>query len=239
MTAYDVTLTGREEIAQCTLAVWFEKPAGFGFKAGQAIDLVLGDPQGSAQAGRHTFSLVSAPFQAELVVATRLRDSAFKRTLNSLPIGAPARIEGPFGSLTLPSNPARPAVLIAGGIGITPFISMLRQAANDASTQRLLLVYSNRRPEDAAFLPELRELEQRNKSFRLVATMTQTSASSRPWTGETARIDADLLRRVTSDLSRPIYYVVGPPAMVEAVRAALSRVGADDGDIRSEAFYGY
>jgi ferredoxin-NADP reductase len=240
MTTYKVRLAGREEIADGTMAFHFEKPAEFSFKSGQAIDVVLIDPPATdAQSAHHTFSIVSAPFQGELTIATRMRDSAFKRAFKALPIGSPVNLEGPFGSLTLHNDRARTAVFIAGGIGITPFMSMLRQAAKDQLPHRLLLLYSNRRPEDAAFLAELQQLERQNKNFRLVATMTEISKSSRPWEGETGLIDEDLVKRVVGELSVPIYYLVGPPGMVEAMRQTLNRIGINDDDIRSEEFYGY
>ena len=168
-----------------------------------------------------------------------MRDSAFKRAFKALPIGSTATLEGPFGSLTLHNNRARSAVFIAGGIGITPFMSILRQAAKDQTPQRLLLLYSNRRPEDAAFLAELQQLELRNQNFRMVATMTEMSKSSRPWEGQTRLIDEDLVKASISGLSAPIYYLAGPPAMVDAVRQTLNRAGVNDDDIRSEEFYGY
>jgi ferredoxin-NADP reductase len=240
MTTYEARLEGREEIAEGSMAFHFEKPTGFSFKPGQAIDVVLIDPSTTdAQGARHTFSIVSAPFQGELVVATRMRDSAFKRAFKSLPIGSLAKVEGPSGSLTLHNDRARPAVFIAGGIGITPFMSILRQAAKDQLPQRLLLLYSNRRPEDAAFLAELQQLEQQNKNFRLVATMTEMSKSARKWDGETSFVNADLVKRVVGDLAAPTYYVVGPPAMVEAMQEVLSRAGVAEDNIRTEEFYGY
>ena len=240
MTTYETKLRKREEVAEGTTAFHFDKPPGFSFKPGQAIEVVLIDPPNvDAQSGRHTFSLVSAPYEGDLVVATRMRDSTFKRALRSLPIDSSVQLDGPFGSLTLHNNHARPAVFIAGGIGITPFMSILRQAAKDRLPQRLLLVYSNRRPEDTAFLAELRQLEQLNKNFRLVATMTQMRQCARPWEGETRLIDEDLVKKVGADLSAPIYYLAGPPALVEAVRQTLNHAGIDDDDIRSEEFYGY
>jgi ferredoxin-NADP reductase len=240
MSTHEVSLIAREEIATGTMAFHFEKPPGFSFKPGQAIDVVLIDPPAAeAQRARHTFSLISAPFQGELAVATRMRDSAFKRALQSLTIGAHLRFEGPFGSLTLHANRARPAVFIAGGIGITPFMSILRQAAADKLPQHLILIYSNRRPEDAAFLTELQQLERQNKNFRLIATMTRLNHSSRPWQGATGVIDEGLLKRVSSELSAPIYYLAGPPSMVKGMRQTLNRAGINDDDIRSEEFYGY
>jgi ferredoxin-NADP reductase len=167
-----------------------------------------------------------------------MRDSAFKRALRALPDGASLKLTGPIGQFTL-TGAARPAVFIAGGIGITPFISMLRQAARDRVPRSLVLLYSNRRPEDAAFLGELEELERQNRNFRLVATMTETSKSARPWEGPTGLIDAELIGRASGGLTAPVYYVVGPPAMVLAMQQTLRATGVGDEDIRSEEFYGY
>ena len=238
MAVYEVRLKGHDRVAEGTMAFRFSKPDGFVFKAGQAIDLELLDPRAEQGQSSRTFSLVSAPFEQELVVATRMRDSAFKQALKALPVGASMRINGPYGDLTL-GEPNRPAVFIAGGIGITPFMSMLRQAAKDRSSQRLALAYSNRRPEDSAFLDELQELKRQNKHFHLMATMTDMSKSAREWSGETGFVDADMLKRLAGDLAAPIYYVVGPPAMVEAMQRTLGGAGIAEDMIRTEEFYGY
>lgn len=240
MSIYQTRIEGREEIAQGTMAFRFEKPAGFSFKPGQAIDVILIEPPGpDAPSARHTLSVVSAPFEDQLMIATRMRDSAFKRALKALPAGSPAKLEGPFGSLTLHNDRARPAVFIAGGIGITPFMSILRQATKDQLQQRLVLLYSNRRPEDSAFLVELQQLERENKHFRLVATMTQMRESKLPWQGETGVLGEGLLKKIGAEFVAPIYYLAGPPAMVGALRDTLNHAGVNDDDIRSEEFYGY
>jgi ferredoxin-NADP reductase len=240
MSSMTVRLQRREELAEGTMAFHFVKPAGFSFKPGQAVDLILSDPAlASAESTRHAFSIVSAPDDGELVLATRMRDSAYKNALARLAVGARAEVDGPFGSLTLHNKLARPAVFVAGGIGVTPFMSMLRQAATSGRQQLLVLLYSNRRPEDSAFLAELQRLEGENRYFRLVATMTQMEESRLPWTGETGKIDEALLKRVAAELPDPVYYVAGPPAMVTALRETLERAGVDGDDIRSEEFYGY
>ena len=240
MTTYNVTLKRRDEIAADTLAFHFEKPPGFSFKPGQAIELLLRrTPSADAENIGHAFSLVSAPFQDEITVATRMRNSEFKRVLKALRTDALVQLEGPFGSLTLHSNRSRPAVFIAGGIGITPFMSILRQAAKEQLPQQLILLYSNHQPEDAAFLGELQQLAQRNKNFRLIATMTKMTESGHPWDGETGHVNEPMLRRVGSELSAPVYYVAGPSSMVQAMRQTLNHMGINDDDIRSEEFYGY
>jgi ferredoxin-NADP reductase len=196
------------------------------------------DPPAEAGQSSRTLSLVSAPFEQELVVATRMRDTAFKRALKALPEGASIRLSGPFGMFTL-GDTGRPAVFIAGGIGITPFMSMLRQAAEERSPQALFLAYSNRRPEDSAFPDELQGLERRNKHFRLMATMIDMGKSAREWSGERDFVDADMLRRLVGDLAAPIFYIVGPPAMVEAMQWTLDGVGIAKDRIHTEEFYGY
>ncbi|HEX7749957.1 MAG TPA: FAD-dependent oxidoreductase [Bordetella sp.] len=241
MAAHTVRLVACNQIAEGTTAFHFAKPAGFEFRPGQAVDVVLegeGAPP-DAQDCRHTFSLVSAPYQDELVVATRMRNSPFKRAFGAWQIGSTLGVDGPFGSLTLHKNAARPAVMIAGGIGITPFMSMVRQAAKDRAERDLLLIYSNRRPEDAAFLSELQQLQKTYPRFRLVAAMTDMAHSAQTWTGETRKIDGALIRSAIKDLPASIFYLAGPPAMVEAVRQALADAGMDEDDVRSEAFYGY
>jgi len=237
MSPHSVTLKGNRAVAEGTTAFRFSKPEGFEFRSGQFIELELSKLTQNGP-GSHSFSLVSAPFEAELVVATRMRDSAYKRALGALVEGAAVKINGPFGDFTL-EDTGRPAVFIAGGVGITPFVSMLRQAARERSAQRLYLAYSNRRPEDAAFLDELQALAQQNRNFRLLATMTDMSKSALGWSGEAGYVDADKLKRLAGDLAAPLYYVVGPPAMVEAMQSMLTGAGVADEQVRTEEFYGY
>ena len=230
MARHEVTLAGHEEVAEGTTAFRFEKPAGFEFKAGQSANFVLLEPPPEPNSARRTFSLASAPYENELVVATRMRDgSHYKRALKALPAGSKLRLVGPLGNMTLHEDPARAAVFIAGGIGITPFRSMLRQAEQDRLGHRLYLAYSNRRREHAAFLDELQGLERRNPRFRLLAPMTDAEGM----------LDEEKLKRFAGDTPSPVYYLAGPPAMVEAMKAILARNGVAADDVRSEEFFGY
>ncbi|HLF95507.1 MAG TPA: FAD-dependent oxidoreductase [Methylococcaceae bacterium] len=240
MATYDVKLLRHETVAEGTMAFHFEKPADFQFKAGQSIDLTLIDPpETDAEGDTRAFSLTCAPYESELRIATRLRDSAFKRVLRNLPPGSPLRIAGPFGSFTLHKNASRPGVFLAGGIGITPFFAIAKDAAHLGLPHRLFLFYSNKRPEDAPFLDELRRLEQANPHFRLIGTMTEMENSRQPWDGERGYIGAEIVTRAVGELHGPIYYVAGPPAMVAAMRKMLEEAGADEDDIRTEEFAGY
>jgi ferredoxin-NADP reductase len=133
----------------------------------------------------------------------------------------------------------RPAVLLAGGIGITPFRSLIWSETEALSPRKILLVYSVRVPEEAAFLEELRDMEQYNKSYKLTCTVTRSEKSTTHWEGETGRISIEMLSKWIPDLTLPIYYVAGPAGMVTSVRQMLIGAGIAEEDIRAEEFWGY
>lgn len=238
--AYQSRLLSRVEVAQDTIAFHFEKPAGFDFKPGQSVDLTLIDPPETDSAGNtRTFSIASATFENQLIFATRMRDTAFKRSLKKVALGTVVKMDPAMGSFTLHKNSAKPAVFLAGGIGITPFFGVVRQADHDHAPHKLYLFYSNRRPEDATFLETLQRLEKTNPNFRLIATMTDMARSKKSWGGETARIDNEMLSRHLGDLHGPIFYIAGPPSMVTGIRKMLVAADVDEDDIRTEEFGGY
>ena len=237
---YTVKLHSREAVADGTFAFDFEKPIGFTFKPGQFIEMTLIDPpQTDSEGNGRAFSIASSPQHKNLRITTRMRDTAFKRVLSGLAMGAEVEIEGPFGDLVLHNNPARPAVLLAGGIGITPFRSIVLSAAERKLLHRIFLFYSNRRPEDAAYLKELQDLQLQNPNYKLIATMTQMEDSSQPWHGETGPIDKQMLSRGLGGAQNAICYLAGPPAMIAGMRTMLNGAGIDDDDIRAEEFSGY
>lgn len=234
------TLVSRQEIAERTMAFHFGKPSGWTYQAGQSLDITLpAPPESDAEGNVRTFTIASAPHEKTLMVATRLRDTAFKRVLQSMPLGAAVQIEGPAGDLTLHQDQARTAVFLAGGIGITPFRSISVAAAHARLPHTIYLFYANRRPEDAPFLEELQALEQENRNFKLIATMTKMEKSRRPWHGETGTIGKEMLAKYLKNAASPIYYVAGPPEMVRGLQAMLAAYGVAPADIRAEEFAGY
>jgi len=234
-----IRLSRREVVAEDTMAFYFDRPAGFEFRAGQAIDVALIDPpETDAEGDVRTFTIASAPFEDHLMIATRMRDSAFKRVLRHAHGGLELRMDGPSGSFNLHRNGAKPAVFLAGGIGITPFLSIVRQTAKDGQRRSLYLFYSNRRPEDTAFLGMLRDAST-DSGLHVIPTMTGMKESGRGWAGETGRIDRRMLLQHVPELQGPIYYLAGPPSMVTAMRRMLTSATVDEDDIRTEEFSGY
>jgi ferredoxin-NADP reductase len=237
---YTSSLINRTEVAQGTMAFYFEKPRDFQFQSGQFVDLTLIDPpENDAEGARRTFSIASAPYEESFMFATRMRGTAFKRVLRTVPLGTELQLEGPFGMMTLDKAEPRAAVFLAGGIGITPFRSMIFEASKQKWSRPLWLFYSNRRREDAPFLTELEEIQTSNPNYKLVATLTEPEKSRQTWTGETGYIDVAMLAKYLGELTSAIYYTAGPPAMVAAMLEMLGKAGVTMSQIRSEEFSGY
>ncbi len=236
---FKAALVGRDLVAERTMTFRFAKPVEWTYRAGQFVDITLLDPpETDAEGNTRGFSISSAPSEDVIMISTRLRDTAFKRVLQTMPLGTAVKIEGPFGDLRL-HHAARPAVVLTGGIGITPFRSILIETIrNGGLPYPVVVFYANRRPQDAAFLDELRELAGRDGNLRFVPTMSALDPTE-PWDGERGHIDASMLARHLDRVNQPIYYLTGPPGMVDGLRTMLLDSGVDEDDIRTEEFTGY
>jgi ferredoxin-NADP reductase len=235
-----VRLKARKTLCAETTAFYFGRPDEFKFEAGQFANFtLLGSAHTDLKGNTRALSIASAPHEKNLMVAMRLRATAFKQSLNSFPVGTELLLQGPYGWMTLSKNGSRPVVLLAGGIGITPFRSLIWHAAESLSPRKILLFYSVRVPEEAAFLEELKEMEQFNERYKLICTVTQPEKAKAPWHGDTGRISIEMLSKWIPDLAVPVYYIAGPPEMVSGVRQILIGSGISEEDIRAEEFSGY
>jgi ferredoxin-NADP reductase len=229
----------KREVAKGTLLVLFDLlGTDLDYRPGQYFWVELLDPPYEDEKGpRRHISAVTSPTEPGVIgLCTRLRDSAFKRSLAELPVGAEVEVEQPKGDFVLPEDASRPLVFVAGGIGITAFRSMLRYVSDKGLSHRVTLIYSNRDPESAAFLAELEELERQNPNLRLVLTMTQDGS----WEGERRRIGADMFRDYLGENpSASNYMVAGPPEMAKAATEELQKAGVDEKLIATDSFSGY
>lgn len=230
MIGYKIQLKKGEEIAIGTMAFYFEKPKGFIFKAGQhAVFTLINPPETDAEGDRRVFCLASAPYEKDLMIAMRMRDTAFKRVLKILPVGSELLMSSALGTFILHGGVARSAVFLVGGIGITPVRSMLLQAAHDKLVYKFYLFYSNRKPSEAAFLDELKALQEKNISYKLISVMSDTEGY----------IDTAKLTERLADLNLPVYYVVGPPEFVLGMRGILNIAGVNSENVKIDQFSGY
>jgi len=232
------TVKEKREVARGTLLVMFDLGGqGDDFRAGQYFWVELLDPPYEDEKGprRHISVVTSPTARGVLGLCTRIRDSAFKRSLVELEVGAEVEVEEPKGEFKLPEDTEPHYVFIAGGIGITVFRSMLRYIADTGEPYKVTLVYSNRDRASTAFLDELTELESQIPGFELVLTMT----GDPEWEGETHKIDADFLRGKLGDLGDYTYLLAGPPPMVAGVVEELADAGVPEAQLLPDSFSGY
>jgi ferredoxin-NADP reductase len=229
----------KREVAKGTLLVTFDQLVEeVDFTPGQYFFVTLPDVGYEDDKGlrRHITVVTSPNEKGVLGLATRMRESAFKRSLAELPVGADVEVEPPKGSFALPPDASRPLVFVAGGIGITVFRSMLRYIQEEGLSYRVTLIYSNRDRESTAFLDELRELEEEIPNFRLILTMTQDP----DWEGEARKIDAQFFKDyLEDDLNQYTFLVAGPPGMVTGMQEALADAGVEEQNIVAERYSGY
>jgi ferredoxin-NADP reductase len=225
------------EVAEGTLLALFAVEDYPDYRPGAYFWVELPDRGHDDEKGlRRHISLVTSPTEHGVVgLATRLRDTAFKRTLAELEVGDEVQVEEPKGSFLLPEETDVEYVFVAGGIGITVFRSMLRYIADSGEPYRVTLVYSNRDRSSTPFLDELAELEQGIPGLRVVLTMTDDEA----WEGERRRVDPAMLADVLGGLDGRTFLVAGPPAMAEGVADSLREAGVPEERVRADRFSGY
>jgi ferredoxin-NADP reductase len=235
MAEYQMTLMDRQRIARDTMAFWFDtNGARYEFRAGQHADFVFGSESDNSR----TFSLASSPLNKEpIMIAMRMRKTAFKNALNAAALGTNFTVSRPRGSFTLHKDVTKPAVFLAGGIGITPIRSILQWATQERLPHKLYLFYSNREADDAAFIEEFESMAAQNPNFTLIPTVTGRKTMA--WPYEKGHINCQMLTRYLLGLNGPMYYIAGPSGMVNAMTSLLNASGVSDDDMKTEEFGDY
>lgn len=229
-------IINKKEVAKGTLQVTFKIKESFNFKPGQYVFLTLNLKFPDERDNRRHFSINNSPNEKRVItITTRLSDSGFKKTLNELQIGDEVELGPIAGAFVLPEDKSKPLVFIAGGIGITPFMSMLRYLKEEGNPYNITLIYSNRNQASTAFLEEIKDLGLKIKDMKLILSMTEDEE----WMGEKRRVDANFIKEYFPNVNENYYMVVGPPAMTETVQKSLMDAGVEIDNIKVEKFTGY
>jgi ferredoxin-NADP reductase len=230
---HSVRVLKSESLTPTSHMIRVAKPSDFVFTSSQAARIHLPTINGTEF---HTLSIASSPTRDYLQFAVRRSPSAWKQAFFALKPGDEVQIEGPRGRFFLDTE--RSAILIAGGIGITPFQGMIDYATDAGLTTNIMLLCSNRVPSEIAFNNELDEMANRNKHLEIIYTITRHSLHE-PWNGRRGRIDEDLIRQVSQNKPDAIYYICGTPSLVNDTVQMLHNLGIPPERIHLETFKGY
>ncbi len=211
----------------------FPRPEGLEYKPGQFFFVNL---KWNGKEISHHFSFSSSPTEKDHIEFTKkLSDSEYSVALKAAKAGDWARIDGPYGQFTFEGEYPKIA-LLGGGIGITPFISMCRNATDKGLTNRIVLFYGCRTPNDIVFRREFEELTQKNSNLKIEFTVNEATPD---WNGTVGTINADMIRKELPDYKDYLFFACGPPPMVKAMQALVESLGLPKEKLKLEYFTGY
>lgn len=221
-------LKNKKKEVENTYSFIFESEQSVEWKAGQFFKYHITDPDPDARREDRFFTIASAPFENHIMLTTRFMPddgSTFKKDLQNLNIGDSVEVSGPGGEFVV-EDPIKQYIFIAGGIGITPFRSILLELAHNKKPINVKLLYANKTP-DFVYRQELESLKQKNPNFEIYYFV------------DPKRIDEQAIRYLISDIRSPIYYVSGPEPMVEAIEKMLYQMGIPKEHVQRDYFPGY
>ncbi|MFQ5820685.1 MAG: ferredoxin--NADP reductase [Candidatus Heimdallarchaeota archaeon] len=221
------------DVCAKALSYRFENPIELQYKAGQffVIDIPV-----DGEKYRHHFSFSSSPTEkGYLEFTTKMSDSDFKKALQKLNPGDNVYLKGPFGKFTLDEGIKKIAML-AGGIGITPFRSIIKDSVDKNRALNFILLYGNHREEDIIFREEFDEIQSSIHNLKVVHILLEPSES---WNGYTGFIDSKIIQTEIPDYNERHFYVCGPPKMIEVMEKILQELNIPKDQIKTEAFTGY
>lgn len=205
-----------------------ERPPGFTYSAGQHAIVRLATQQGPDM---RPLSIASMPEADELEFATRSGPSAFKQAFLRLRPGDHLKVSRPMGTFAF--DPQRPAVMVAGGIGITPLRSMLLTLAKTHRVrQPVRLLFANRSLDEVPYRTDLERLADQHSQLRITWVLRDVPATSPRGEVLAGRIDHDLLSRVAAEHPEAMYYVTGPTSMVTDMATVIRDIGVPKSRIR-------
>jgi ferredoxin-NADP reductase/Na+-translocating ferredoxin:NAD+ oxidoreductase RnfD subunit len=232
--AVRLRLEGRRDLTQTVRELTFHAARSFSFSPGQYIELDVPHRRPDARGTRREFSIASAPEDLP-TVRIAFKDgspSSYKRALADVPIGGTLAVTGVWGDFLLPSRPTSPVLLVAAGIGVTPFVSQLRHLAATGQSRDVVLVYVVSEASELAFRDDLAA------SGIPVVVFCRDEPQGLPagwrWAGPD-RVDAEALRRAVPDFTERAAYVSGPPRLISTLAPALAKARS----LTTDAFAGY
>jgi ferredoxin-NADP reductase len=174
------------------------------------------------------------------LISTRIRDTPYKQQLASLEVGTEIPAWGPQGEFVLHDDHSKPAVLLSGGIGVTPFRSMVKYATDKHLALKIVMFDSNRNESNILYKDEFDRWAKDNKNLKVVQTLTDENVGS--WNRERGRINKQMITKYlgNDEIGRAIFYICGPPGMLNAMQKLLSEeLRVPDDRIMIEEFTGY
>ncbi len=229
----------RTRIAPDTYEFVFPAPSNFRFKPGQYMEWTLAHPDPDERGNRRYFTLASAPTEHNLRLAVKFyqKSSTFKKAMLALNRNTVVVASQLAGDFVLPDNPWQKCIFIAGGIGVTPFRSMIKYLLDQHQRRPITLFYASKRIEDIVYR-DVFDRAQQELGIRTIYTVTDSTNLPANWTGKVGRITPELIRTTVPDYRNCIFYISGPRGMVDYFKDVINLLGTPGLQVRTDYFAG-
>jgi len=232
-------LKRKSRVASNIVDFVFKSSQKLAFQPGQYMEFTLAHPQTDSRGNRRYFTLASSPTENDVLLGIRFYEhsSSFKKALykvNNRTQLIAAQIAGDF---TLPANPEQKLVFLAGGIGITPFRSMVKYLLDTQQWRDIVLIYVNKTADEIVY-SDVFSAAAAKLGVKTFYTLTDATALPRNWRGFVGRINEQMLLKTVPDYQERTYYISGPPEMVRASEQVLKVMGVTNAQIKKDFFPG-
>lgn len=235
-----LALSEKKQLSPTIYEFVFSSLRKFNFLPGQYLEWTLPLGKIDSRGNRRYFTIASSPTEENVRLGVRINfpSSSFKKALVSVKKGNKIYAGQLRGDFVLPEDEKRKLVFIAGGIGITPFRSMIKYILDKKIVRPVVLIYSNKKADEIAY-KDVFDQAQKDLRVKIVYTLTDKESVAADWKGEVGRVDAAMIRRQVPDYQESLFYLSGPQAMVTAFEETLSIMGIKGKNIKKDFFPGF
>lgn len=235
-----LTLKEKIQIAPDIFDYIFTTPRNINFTPGQYLEWTLAHPHIDSRGNRRYFSIASSPTESDVRIGVKFysESSSYKKAMLSLKKGDKISATSLAGDFTLPKDANNKYVFIAGGIGITPFRSVLKYLTDTNKKLDIVLFYANKKAEDIVYKDVLMDAE-KSLGIKVIYILSDKENIPSYWTGRIGRIDQEVIKNEVPDYKERMYYLSGPHAMVDAYYSVLRKMNLNDSQIVTDYFPGF
>ncbi len=233
-------LKERHRVARDTYDFIFATDRKMKFTPGEYMEWTLPDANADSRGNRRYFTIASSPTEKDIVVGVKYypEPSSFKRKLLSLEVGDTIVASQRAGDFTLPAHPEKKLAFIAGGIGVTPFRSMLKYLIDKKEKRDIVVFYANKTVADIAY-NDILEAARSQLGIKVVHSLTDVKAAPIDWRGSVGRLDPKIIAKAAPDFAERTFYLSGPHSMIVAFEETLGQMNVKKNRIKKDYFPGF
>jgi ferredoxin-NADP reductase len=235
-----MTLKEKRQIGQDLYEFIFAPNRKFDFRPGQYFEWTLGHKKSDLRGNRRYFTIASSPTEDTVRLGIKFypQASSFKKALSELGLGSKLFAGQLAGEFILPSDTNQKLIFIAGGIGITPYRSMLRYLLDKKEKRPITFFFSNKSSDEIVYKNILDEANSR-LGIRTIYTLTDKDKLPAGWSGEVGRISEEMIARFAPDYKSSIFYISGTHQMVTSMETLIKSMGIPGRQIKKDYFPGF